>query len=133
MRLQPRSAATTSAQEQSTAHQEPPGGHPFHTLPPGESLAKAQHRQGTGACGTGQDELIGQVAPLAEVLQGIDHRVGVIDDHTAGAHQPLQQFLAAQHPGHLRQHHIREVDAAGGDRIQKGPLSDGSLLGVIAD
>ena len=50
---------------------------------------KAQHRQGTGAGGTGQDELIGQIASPAKVLQGIDHRVDVIDDHSRKARSAM--------------------------------------------
>jgi hypothetical protein len=49
-------------------------------------VIEAHHRQGSGAGGTGPDELIGQIATSPEMLQGIDHRVDVIDDHSAGAH-----------------------------------------------
>ena len=71
----------------------------LHTLTAGEALIKAQHRQGTDACGTGKDELIGQVAPLAELFERIDHRIDVIDHDTA---------LRSDPPGRL------VLDTAGG-------------------
>lgn len=68
-------------------------------------------------------------------------RVNVIDHATACAHQALQErvaalaveVVAAQHPGHLRQRHILEIDASCCDRFQKGSLSSRRLLRVDAN
>ncbi|MEB3265192.1 MAG: hypothetical protein VKN13_01095, partial [Cyanobacteriota bacterium] len=67
----------------------------------------AQHWQGTRSGGPGQDQLIGQITAQAELLEGIDHRVDVVNHHATGA----LEVVAPQHPGHLDQHHIRQVHA----------------------
>ncbi len=66
----------------------------FDTLRVRDALIKAQHRHGTGAGDASTNELIGQITLLAEVFEGINHAVDVVDHHAAGTHQPLQQSVA---------------------------------------
>lgn len=89
----------------------------------------------------GQDELVRQIASLPEVLQGIDHRINVIHHHAPGEDEALQQIvtgetiqlIAPQHPGHLSQHHIREINTSRGHGSKESPFCDRCLLGVITD
>ena len=69
------------------------------------------------------------------------HAIRVIHHHTPGADEALQQIVAGgpikviapQHPGHLGQHHIREIDTSRSHGSKESPFCDRRLLGVIAD
>ena len=106
-----------------------------------KALIKGEQRQGSSSGSPGQDELVRQIASLPKVLQSIDHRVNVIHHNTPGADEALQQIVAGgpikviapQHPGHLGQHHILEINTSRSHGSKESPFCDRRLLGVITD
>lgn len=87
-------------------------------LPPDDAASRVLGLGGQLGVGLGRDHPQQRPVVLVSVLVWIQ----------------IQQLLdQGEHPGHLRQHHIREVDPSCCDRLQEGSLSNRRVLRVVAD
>ena len=67
---------------------------PDHTGVAAEALIKGENWKSSVLCCPGQHQVISEVAPGLETVQGIDHVVDIDDNHPTRADQPSQQSVA---------------------------------------